>query len=157
VAGIAHWSDFGPPETFSPSFSLLCSWIHGLFPAIEFVVVPSPSLPNSGDPGRPSSRLPQLRRPHAAERSSAARSHSTPSVWSPPSDSDRTARTAGTASHTRALRLGLPLVPSVRFRSHGPDRGYRFAHARPAPLACLSAPKSPSTGPARLVRPRLGR
>jgi hypothetical protein len=36
------------------------------------------------------------------ERSSAARSHSTPSVWSPPSDSDRTARIAGTASRTRA-------------------------------------------------------
>jgi hypothetical protein len=50
VAGMAHPSYSGPPETFSPPFSLLCSWIHGLFPAIEFAMVPSPSLPNSGDP-----------------------------------------------------------------------------------------------------------
>jgi hypothetical protein len=53
VAGMAHWSYSGPPETFSPLFSLLCSWIHGLFIAIEFAVVPSPSLPNPGDPGPP--------------------------------------------------------------------------------------------------------
>ena len=51
MAGIAHRSFSGPPETFSPSFSPLCSWIRGLSPANEFVVVPSPSLPNSGDPG----------------------------------------------------------------------------------------------------------
>jgi hypothetical protein len=53
VAGMAHRSYSGPPETFSLSFSLLCSWIHGLFPAIEFVVVPSTSLPNPGDPEPP--------------------------------------------------------------------------------------------------------
>jgi hypothetical protein len=53
-----------PPEAFSPSFSPLCPWIHGPFPAIEFVVAPSSSLPNPGDPGPPSSRLPQLWRPH---------------------------------------------------------------------------------------------
>jgi hypothetical protein len=48
---MAHRSNFGPLEAFSPPFSLLCPWIHGLFPAIKFVVAPSPSLPNSGDPG----------------------------------------------------------------------------------------------------------
>jgi hypothetical protein len=64
VAEMAHRSFSGPPETFSPPFSLLCLWIHGLFPAIEFAVVPSSSLLNSGDPDPPSSCLPQLRRPH---------------------------------------------------------------------------------------------
>ena len=39
-----------PAQDFSLLFSPLCPWIHGLFPAIEFVVAPSPSLPNSGDP-----------------------------------------------------------------------------------------------------------
>ncbi|PWZ32659.1 hypothetical protein Zm00014a_023368 [Zea mays] len=48
---MAHRSYSGPPEAFSPPFSPLCLWIHGLFPAIEFVVAPSSSLPNSGDPG----------------------------------------------------------------------------------------------------------
>jgi hypothetical protein len=48
---MAHRSYSGLPETFSPPFSILCPWIHGLFPAIEFAVVPSPSLPNFGDPG----------------------------------------------------------------------------------------------------------
>jgi hypothetical protein len=51
VAEIAHRCFSGPPETFSPPFYSLCPWIHGLFPAIEFVVAPSSSLPNSGDPG----------------------------------------------------------------------------------------------------------
>jgi hypothetical protein len=101
---MAHQSYSGPPEAFSPPFSPLCPWIHGPFPAIEFAVAPSSSLPNSGDAGTPlahaclnSGDL------TAAERSSSARSHSTPSVWSPPSDSDRMTRTAGTASRTRAL------------------------------------------------------
>jgi hypothetical protein len=48
---MAHRSFSDPPETFSPPFSPLCLWIRGLFPAIEFVVAPSTSLPNSGDPG----------------------------------------------------------------------------------------------------------
>jgi hypothetical protein len=48
---MVHQSFSGPPETFSPPFSPLCQWIHGPFPAIEFAVAPSPSLPNSGDPG----------------------------------------------------------------------------------------------------------
>jgi hypothetical protein len=50
VAGMAHRSFSGPPEAFSPLFSPLCSWIHGLFLAIEFAVVPSSSLPNSSNP-----------------------------------------------------------------------------------------------------------
>ena len=45
---MAHRSYSDPPETFSPPFTLLCPWIHGLFPAIQFAVVPSPSLLNSG-------------------------------------------------------------------------------------------------------------
>jgi hypothetical protein len=49
VAGIAHRSFSGPPETLSSPFSPLCPWIHGLFPAIEFAVAPSSPLPNSGD------------------------------------------------------------------------------------------------------------
>ncbi|PWZ12859.1 hypothetical protein Zm00014a_040047 [Zea mays] len=50
MAGIAHRSYSGPPETLSPPFSPLYPWIHGLFPAIEFAVAPSSPLPNSGDP-----------------------------------------------------------------------------------------------------------
>jgi hypothetical protein len=75
VARIAHRSFSGPPETFSPPFSLLCPWIHGPLPAIEFAVAPSSPLPNSGDPGA------TLARAHlnssdltAMERSGAARS-----------------------------------------------------------------------------------
>jgi hypothetical protein len=51
VAGIPHQSSSGPPEAFSPPFSPLCPRIRGLFPATEFVVAFSPSLPNLGDPG----------------------------------------------------------------------------------------------------------
>ncbi|PWZ12395.1 hypothetical protein Zm00014a_020918 [Zea mays] len=100
---MAHRSYPGLPETFSPPLSPLCPWIHGPFPAIEFTVAPSSSLPNSGDPGatlvRACLNSGDLT---AAERSNASHSHSIPSIWSPPSDSDRTARTAGTASRTRA-------------------------------------------------------
>jgi hypothetical protein len=46
-------SSSGPPEAFSLPFSPLCPWIHGPFPAIEFAMVPSSSLLNSGDPGTP--------------------------------------------------------------------------------------------------------
>jgi hypothetical protein len=81
VAGMAHRSYSGPPETFSPPFSLLYPWIHGLFPAIEFAVMPSPSLPNSGDPGstlaRASLNSGDLT---AVERSGAARSRLFPPV-----------------------------------------------------------------------------
>jgi hypothetical protein len=70
-------SSSGPPETFSPPFFPLCPRIHGLFPAIEFAVAFSPSLPNPGDPGTPLDRAclnsGDLT---AAERSNAARSRS---------------------------------------------------------------------------------
>ena len=74
---MAHRSYSGPPKAFSPPFSPLCPWIHGLFPAIEFVVAPSPSLPNSGDPGATLARVCL----HSgdlttAERSDAARNRS---------------------------------------------------------------------------------
>jgi hypothetical protein len=83
VAGIAHRSFYDPPETFSPLFSPLCPWIHGLFPAIEFAVAPSPSLPNSGDPGAALARASLNAGDFTtAERSSAARSHLFP--WSDP-------------------------------------------------------------------------
>jgi hypothetical protein len=76
VAGIAHQSFSDPPETFSQLFYPLCLWIHGLFPAIEFVVSPSPSLPNSGDLGATVARAclnyDDLT---AVERSDATRSH----------------------------------------------------------------------------------
>jgi hypothetical protein len=48
---MAHRNFSDPLEAFSLPFSPLCPWIHGLFPAIEFVVAPSSPLPNSGDPG----------------------------------------------------------------------------------------------------------
>jgi hypothetical protein len=75
VAGIAHRSSPGPPETFSPPFSPLCPWIHGPFPAIEFAVAPSSPLPNSGDPGATLARA-RLNTGDltTAERSGAARS-----------------------------------------------------------------------------------
>jgi hypothetical protein len=50
MAGMAHRSFSDPPETFSRSFYPLCPWIHGLFPATQFVVAPSSPLLNSGDP-----------------------------------------------------------------------------------------------------------
>jgi hypothetical protein len=96
VAGMAHRSSSGPPETFSPPFSLLCPWIHGLFPAIEFVVVPSPSLPNSDDPGNPLA--------HTCLNSG-----------------DLTAMERSSAAGSRLFPPGL--ISSVRFRSNGPDRG----------------------------------
>jgi hypothetical protein len=78
---MAHRSYSGPPEAFSPSFSPLCPWIHGPFPAIEFVVAPSPSLPISGDLGATlacaSLNSGDLT---AAERNSAARSRPSPLV-----------------------------------------------------------------------------
>jgi hypothetical protein len=76
-----HRSYSGPPETFSPSFSPLCPWIHGLFPAIEFAVAFSPSVLNSGDPeatlARASLNSGDLA---AAEKSNATRSRSSSPV-----------------------------------------------------------------------------
>jgi hypothetical protein len=121
-----HRSYSGPPETLSLSFSPLCPWIHGLFPAIEFAVAFSPSLPNSGDPGATLAR---------ASLNSG----------------DLTAAERSSAAHSRSPLLGL--IPSVRFRSHGSDRGIPLRARAPDALARLSAPKSPGAGPARSVHP----
>jgi hypothetical protein len=48
---MAHRSYSGLPEAFSPPFYPLYQWIYGPFPAIEFAVASSPTLPNSSDPG----------------------------------------------------------------------------------------------------------
>jgi hypothetical protein len=70
---MVHRSYSGPPETFSPPFSLLCLWIHGLFPTIEFAVAFSPSLPNFGDPGATLAHASlNFDDPTAAERNNAA-------------------------------------------------------------------------------------
>jgi hypothetical protein len=75
MTGMPRWSFFGPPETFSLPVSPLCPWIRGLFPAIEFVVAFSPSLPNSSDPGATLARASlNSGDPTTAERNSAARS-----------------------------------------------------------------------------------
>jgi hypothetical protein len=75
VAGMAHRSFSGPPEAFSPSFSPLCPWIHGPFPAIEFAVASSSSLPNYADLRTPLARASLNSGDFtAAERSGAARS-----------------------------------------------------------------------------------
>ena len=81
MTGMPRRSTFGPLETFSPPFSPLCPWIHGLFPAIEFAVAFSPSLPNSGDPGGTLAHASlNSGDPTAVERNSAARSRSSSPV-----------------------------------------------------------------------------
>jgi hypothetical protein len=101
---MAHRSYSGPPEALSPSFYPLCPWIHGLFPAIEFAMAPSPSLPNSGDPGATLARA-SLNSGNltAAERSSATRSRPFPPGLIPSIRLDRTAQITDNASCTRAL------------------------------------------------------
>jgi hypothetical protein len=156
---MAHRSSFGPPEAFSPLFSPLYSWIHGPFPAIEFAVAPSSSLPNSGDPedtlARASLNSSDIT---AAERNSATRSR--PSPWSDPLRPIQIAWPGPRVPlRARALdtlaRLSAPpaailppgLIPSVRFRSHGPDRGYRFAPARLTPWPASQRPNPLALGP----------
>jgi hypothetical protein len=118
---MAHRSYPGPPKTFSLPFSPLCPWIHGPFAAIEFIVAPSSSLPNSGDPGATVARAclnsGDLT---VVERSSAARSH----------------------------LFSLGLIPSVQFRLNGPDRGIPLRVRTPDALARLSAPPA-SAHPSR--------
>jgi hypothetical protein len=94
--GMAHRSFSDPPEAFSPSFSPLCPWIHGLFPAIEFVVAPSSSLPNSDDLG--------------ATLACAGLN-----------SGDLTAAERSSAACSRLFPPGL--IPSVRFKSNGSDHG----------------------------------
>jgi hypothetical protein len=118
---MVHRCFSGPPKTFSPPFYPLYKWIHGTFPAIEFAVAPSPSLPNSSDPGATLARAclnsSDLT---TSERSGAASRTSVSPVYFPPSDLDRTARTAGYHfAHARltpcvgvlgpTAHLGLPL------------------------------------------------
>jgi hypothetical protein len=81
MAGIPYRSSSSPPEASSPPFFPLSTRICGLFPATEFAVAFSPSLPNPGDPGATlvhaclnSGDL------TATERSSAAHSYSFPPV-----------------------------------------------------------------------------
>jgi hypothetical protein len=122
---MAHRSCSGPPETFSPPFSPLCPWIHGLFPAIEFIVAPSPSLPNSGDPRATLARARlNFGDLTAAERNDAARS-----------------------------RLFPGLIPSVRFRSNGLDRGIPLRARAPDALTHLSVPPA-AAHPSRSDFPR---
>ncbi|PWZ56681.1 hypothetical protein Zm00014a_016166 [Zea mays] len=119
---MAHRSFSGPPEATSPPLSPLCPWIHGLFPAIELAVAPSSPLPNSSDPGATLA--------HAclnyddlttAERSGTARSHLfSLDLISPPSNSDRTARTAGYCFTHACLTRPVPHVSATRSRSSFP-------------------------------------
>jgi hypothetical protein len=71
----------GSPEFLRPARDSLttvpplCPWIHGPFPTIEFAVEPSPSLPNSCDPGATLARAYLSSGDFtAAERSGAAHS-----------------------------------------------------------------------------------
>jgi hypothetical protein len=124
MAGMAHRSYSGPPETFSPPFYPLCPWIHGLFPAIEFVGAFSPSLPNSSDPGAtPACASLNSGDPTAAKRNSAACSR--PSPWSDP---------------LRPIQIAR-LRSRITLRTRAPDA-----------LACLSAPKPSGAGPALSAR-----
>jgi hypothetical protein len=120
-------SSSGPPETFSPLFSPLCPWIHGLFPAIEFVVAFSPSLPNSGDPGATLAHASlNSSDPTTTERNSVARSRSSPPPRSDP-----------------FLLIFIARLRSwITLRARAPDA-----------MARLTAPKSPCAGPARSVHP----
>jgi hypothetical protein len=93
---MAHQSYSGPPEAFSPPFSPLCPWIHGLFPTIEFVVAPSPSLPNSTNLG--------VTLAHASLNSG-----------------DLTVTERSDIACSRMFPPGL--IPSVRFRLNGSDHG----------------------------------
>jgi hypothetical protein len=158
---MAHQSYSGPPEAFSPPFSPLCPWIHGPFLAIEFAVAPSSSLPNFGDPGATLAHASL----NSGDLTAAERNNVVRSPWSDPLRPIQIARPGPRVplcarAPVALARLSAPptavrppgLIPSVRFRSHGPDRGYRFAPARPNSLARLSAPKPPRAEPARSAR-----
>jgi hypothetical protein len=119
---MAHRSFSGPPEATSPPVSPLCPWIHGLFPAIEFVVAPSSPLPNSGDPEATLARAYLSSSDLTAmEMSGASRSHLfSLGLISPLSDSDRMARTTGYRfAHARLTRPS-PSVSAIRSRSSFP-------------------------------------
>jgi hypothetical protein len=76
------------PEFLRPARDLLtvvhplCPWIHGLFPATEFVVAPSSPMPNSGDPGATLARA----RLNSGDLTTAKRSGGAPIRLFPRSD-----------------------------------------------------------------------
>jgi hypothetical protein len=133
VAGIAHRSYSGPLEAFSLPFSPLCPWIHGLFPAIEFAVAPSPSLPNFGPLkafSPPFSPLcPWIHGLFPAIKFGVAPSPSLPNSGDPGATLARASLnsgdlTAAERSGAACSRLFPPgLIPSVRFISNGSDHG----------------------------------
>jgi hypothetical protein len=126
VAGIAHRSSSGPPETFSPPLSRLCPWIRGLFPVIEFAVAPSPSLPNSDDP-----------------RATLVRACL--------NSGDLTAAERSGAARSRLFPRSDPLRPIQIKR---PDRGIPLRARAPDALAHLSVPPV-ATHPSRSDFPHL--
>jgi hypothetical protein len=136
VAGMAHRSYSGLPETFSPPFSILCPWIHGLFPAIEFVVAfsLSLSLPNSGDPT-------------AVERNNATRSRLFP--WSDPLRPIQIARLRSRITLPAHAPDALARLPAPKPSGAGPARS-----ACPPPLS-LTLPGPPVS--ARPLARALGR
>jgi hypothetical protein len=149
MAGMAHQSFSDPPETLSPSFSPVCPWIHGLFPAIEFVVVPSSSLPNFGDPGATLSRA----RLNSGDLTTAERSGVARSRLFPRSDPLRPIQIERPGPHVRLTpwpacqRHPQPLIlPSLIF-------------PRPILIEQLGPPRTPvairfpsGAGPARSAR-----
>jgi hypothetical protein len=137
---MAHRSFSGPPEIFSPPFSPLCLWIHGLFLAIEFVVVPSPSMPNSDDPGATLARA-NLNSGDltAVERSGTARSR----LISPGPIPYIRFRSNDTDPHNRLFPPG-PIL-SVRFRSNGSDpRSRLFPQVRSSPFDSDQTTRTPA-------------
>jgi hypothetical protein len=146
MAGIPHRSSSGPPEAFSLPFSPLCPRIRGLFPATEFAVAFSPSLPNPGDPKTTlACACTNFGDFTTVERSGAARSRSPPR-----SDLSRLIliarpRLRDTASRTRALRPG----PSVSARVP-----WRWARSVSAPSTSIADAPSPPISARPPVRAR---
>jgi hypothetical protein len=148
---MTHRSFSGPPEATSPPLSPLCPWIHGLFPATEFAVVPSSPLPNSGNPGDTLARACLSSGDLTpAERSGATRNRLFPGLIFPPSDLDRTARTAryhfaharltpwpACQRHPQPLILPGPIFPR-------PILIERFGPARSPPSDPLGPPVRPA-------------
>jgi hypothetical protein len=122
-------------------------------PPLSLSWCPLPLCPTPATSDSPSSRLPQLRRPHRRGEEQRRLQPFTPPRSDPLRPILITRPGPRVPLHARApCALGLPLIPSFRFRSNGPDRGYRFAHARPDSLARLSAPKPSCAGPAQSAR-----
>jgi hypothetical protein len=146
-----HRSSFGTPKTFSSRFFPLCSRIHGLFPAIEFVVAFSPSVPNSGDPGTTLAHV-SLNSGDltTAERSSAARSRSTPR-----SDHPRPILIARPRSRV-PLRARAPCAPGPPVSAHVPWRWARSVSALSPSVADAPGPPVSTRPPARTCpRPQI--